>query len=878
MRFSNRQQQQEASGFDGTPTSLSSATSAGKPSAIFTTADLGCSLDPVSESLLDLFARLRSSEDGLTSEEAGQRLAHYGPNESQKVHHAQPFIEFLRFCTNPLVLILLGAGIVSAFIGEFADGAIITAIVILSIVLNFSQTYRSQRAVNRLRRLVAPTATVRRDGNWRELSRREVVPGDIIRLSAGDLVPADARLIRSVHLHVQQAALTGESMPVDKEADPRPASPTPESPGSVFLGTSVVSGTAAAIVFATGRATAFGDIAVRLTTRPPETEFDRGTRQFGILIMKTVSFLVIFILAVNVSFHRGALESLLFAVALAVGLTPEFLPMITTVTLSTGAMRMAQEKVIVKHLAAIENFGSIDVLCTDKTGTITAGVMTLEQAVDPLGHSSQRVRLLGYLNSRFETGIKSPLDDAILKSPPPADTDGWQKTAEIPFDFERRRLTIAVCRNGKAMLISKGAPESIISISKSFEAHGALQPMDDTTRERCEKVFHDLSTQGFRVLAVAYREVNRADGFEVDDEREMVLAGFLAFVDSPLPTAADTIAAMRRDGVRVKVLTGDNELVTRYICTRVGIGAEQIVLGQDLDRMGDAALSHVVEDSDVFARVSPSQKNRIIRALKARSHVVGFLGDGINDAPSLHAADVGISVAHAVDVAKDAAEIILLESGLQVLHKGIVEGRKAFGNVFKYILMGTSSNFGNVFSMAGAVLFLPFLPMMPTQILLNNFLYDLAQVTIPTDNVDPAYTRKPHHWDIRLIRNFMLLIGPISSVYDFLTFFVMLAVFHASAALFHTGWFVESLATQTLVLFIIRTAGRPWNDRPSLPLAMTTVLVVLLGILLPFSPLAVRLGFVALPIAYFAFLAIATVTYLVLVEVVKRRLFSGLGS
>jgi P-type Mg2+ transporter len=616
-------------------------------------------------------------------------LAHYGPNESQKVHHAQPLIEFLRFCTNPLVLILLGAGIVSVFIGEFADGAIITAIVILSIVLNFSQTYRSQRAVNRLRRLVAPTATVRRDGNWRELSRREVVPGDIIRLSAGDLVPADARLIRSVHLHVQQAALTGESMPVDKEADPRPASPTPESPGSVFLGTSVVSGTAAAIVFATGRATAFGDIAVRLTTRPPETEFDRGTRQFGILIMKTVSFLVIFILAVNVSFHRGALESLLFAVALAVGLTPEFLPMITTVTLSTGAMRMAQEKVIVKHLAAIENFGSMDVLCTDKTGTITAGVMTLEQAVDPLGHSSQRVRLLGYLNSRFETGIKSPLDDAILKSPPPADTDGWQKTAEIPFDFERRRLTIAVCRNGKSMLISKGAPESIISISRSFEAHGALQPMDDTMRERCAKVFHDLSTQGFRVLAVAYREVNRADGFEVDDEREMVLAGFLAFVDSPLPTAADTIAAMRRDGVSVKVLTGDNELVTRYICTRVGIGAEQIVLGQDLDRMGDAALSHVVEDSDVFARVSPSQKNRIIRALKARSHVVGFLGDGINDAPSLHAADVGISVAHAVDVAKDAAEIILLESGLQVLHKGIVEGRKAFGNVFKYILMGT---------------------------------------------------------------------------------------------------------------------------------------------------------------------------------------------
>jgi Mg2+-importing ATPase len=830
------------------------------------------------ESLQDLLIRLDTSEHGLSDEEARQRLAQYGANEPEKIHHARPLVEFLRFCTNPLVLILLGAAIVSSFVGELVDGAIITTIVILSISLNFLQAYRSQRAVKRLREQVAPTATVLRDGNWVELPRREIVPGDVIRLSAGDLVPADARLIESGHLHVQQAALTGESMPADKEADDGPAILTPESLNAVFLGTSVVNGTATAVVCATARETAFGDIAMRLAARPPDTEFDRGSRQFGILIMKTVFFLVVFILVANLSLHRDLFDSLLFAVALAVGLTPEFLPMITTVTLSAGAVRMAREKVIVKHIAAIENFGSIDVLCTDKTGTITAGVMSLESALDPLGHPSQRPLLLGYLNSRFETGIKSPLDEAVLKYPSQPDIDGWEKIAEIPFDFERRRLSVVVRSARAAMLVTKGAPESVLAISSAFELDGKPGLLDNASRVRCQEVFHTLSVQGFRVLAVAYRETNHVDDdYDVGDERDMTLAGFLAFVDPPLEGAAESIAAMRRDGVDVKVLTGDNEQVARYICTQVGINAEQVVLGEDLERMSDAALAHVVEDTAVFARISPSQKNRIIRALKVRSHVVGFLGDGINDAPSLRTADVGISVAHAVDVAKDAAEIILLESKLQVLHNGILEGRKAFGNVFKYILMGTSSNFGNMFSMAGAVLFLPFLPMMPTQILLNNFLYDLAQVTIPTDNVDPVYMRKPQHWDIRLIRNFMVLIGPISSIYDFLTFFIMLAVFHSSESLFHTGWFVESLATQTLVLFVIRTAGSPWSHRPSAPLAITTILVVIAGIILPFSPVAAKLGFVALPRAYFTFLALATATYLILVEVAKRHLFRRLA-
>jgi Mg2+-importing ATPase len=829
------------------------------------------------ESLADLFKRLGTSAAGLTAIEAARRLGEFGPNEPGEVNRIRPLVQFAHFCTNPLVLILLGAGVLSTFVGELADGAIITAIVVLSIVVNFLQTYRSQRAVRRLREQVAPTATVLRDGKWIELARRQIVPGDIVRVAAGDLIPGDARLLQSLHLYVQQAALTGESMPVEKEADAAPSAASPDSANMVFLGTSVVSGTATAVVFATGRQSSFGDIAARLAAPAPETEFDRGTRQFGILIMKTVVFLVLFILTVNVSMHRNALESLLFAVALAVGLTPEFLPMITTVTLATGAVRMARKKVIVKHLAAIENFGSIDVLCTDKTGTLTAAKMTLQNALDPFGGPSQRPLTLGYLNSRFETGIKSPLDEAILKQTEKLEIEGYQKSDEIPFDFERRRLSIAVERGGKCILITKGAPESVLAVCTNLEVDESVQPLDEKAGQRCRDEFRRLSADGLRVLAVAYRVSAKSTGLGAADECDMTLAGFLTFVDPVLEGVAESIVAMRRDGVKVKVLTGDNELVARHVCTQVGIDAGRIVLGEELERTTDVALAHIVEETDVFARVSPSQKNRIIRALKSRSHVVGFMGDGINDAPSLHTADVGISVAGAVDVAKDAAEIILLEGDLRVLHNGIIEGRKAFGNVFKYILMGTSSNFGNMFSMAGATLFLPFLPMTPTQILLNNFLYDLAQVTIPTDNVDPIYIRKPQHWDIALIRNFMLLIGPISSIYDFLTFFLMLRVFHSSAALFHTGWFVESLATQTLVLFVIRTARSPWSNWPSIPLALTTISVVVIGLVLPYSGFARDLGFVALPGAYFAFLAVATVTYLALVEMAKRRLFARLA-
>ncbi|HLJ55851.1 MAG TPA: magnesium-translocating P-type ATPase, partial [Chthonomonadaceae bacterium] len=574
--------------------------------------------------------------------------------------------------------------------------------------------------------------------------------------------------------------------------------------------------------------------------------------------------------------RHDPLESLLFSVALAVGLTPEFLPMIITITLGQGALRMARRKVIVKHLAALQNFGSMDTLCSDKTGTLTTGEMALERVTDPIGGSSERVPLLAYLNSRFETGIRSPLDTAILKSPEP-DVSKYTKIDEIPFDFERRRLSIIVEDGTERLLISKGAPESILAQCTQVEISGNSKVLDAETTKRCQETFEGLSRSGYRVLAVAYRSVATQPAYRANDERDLTLSGFLAFVDPPIPGAGEVIQALRRDGVVLKILTGDNDLVTRHVCGEVGHECGRIVLGEEVEKMSDTALASVAETASVFARVSPAQKNRIIMALKRRNHVVGYIGDGINDAPSLHAADVGISVAGAVDVAKDAAEIILMERSLGVLHDGVLEGRKAFGNVMKYLLMGTSSNFGNMFSMAGASLFLPFLPMLPAQILLNNFLYDFAQITIPTDNVDPSYVTRARRWDIGVIRAFMVTLGPISSIYDFLTFFVMFRVFHASQALFHTGWFVESLATQALVLFVIRTMGNPLRSRPSVPLIATTLLVVGIGVLLPYSPLAGPLGFTPLPLGFFVFLCIVIVTYLLLVELVKRALAKRLA-
>lgn len=820
-----------------------------------------------------LLGQLRTSQRGLTSDEARRRLTETGPNEPAPPRRGATLLHFFLFFANPLVVILLIASLISGILGDRVNASIIALIVVLSVLLNFVQTYRSQRAADRLREGVAPTATALRDGEWVEIPRRDLVPGDVIRLAAGDLVPADARLFEARDFHIQQAALTGESLPVEKEAIDVPpgAHPTAEARNLVFMGTSVVSGAAVALVGATGQATAFGDIAARLMTRPPETEFERGTRQFALLIMRTVLFLVLFIVIASLALRRPALESLLFAVALAVGLTPEFLPMITAVTLAQGAVHMARRKVIVKHLAAIEDFGSMDILCSDKTGTLTTGEMVLEQCLNPLGQSDGRTFLLAYLNSAHETGIRSPLDAAILHHGQP-DVEGYHKLDEIPFDFERRRVSVVLETPDGPLLITKGAPEGLLQRATVYEVDGRRVSLDTAAEARCRATYEALSARGYRVLAVACRAVARQAAYSVADEEELMLVGYITFADPPMKGVTETLQALRQDGVTVKILTGDNELVARHVCSQVGLDSGHIMLGTHVDRMSDTALATVAERAHVFARVSPAQKNRIILALKSRGHVVGFLGDGINDAPSLHAADVGISVANAVDVAKDAADLILLERNLQVLHNGILEGRKAFANVLKYLLMGTSSNFGNMFSMAGAVLFLPFLPMLPTQILVNNFLYDLAQVTIPTDHVDPDFVRGPHRWNVSIIRNFMVLIGPVSSIYDFLTFYALLAVFHASEPLFHTGWFVESLATQTLVLFVIRTAGNPVRSRPSLPLAATTVLVVLVGLILPVSPLAGPLGFVPLPPTYFVFLGGVTITYLAFVELVKRQM------
>ncbi len=817
------------------------------------------------------------TNQGLTSTEAARRLAKFGPNEPVVVRHFSTVLQLLRLFANPLVVILFVASAISALLGQVTDATIIVTIVLLSVGINFWQSYRSQQAAEALRSMVTPTATVCRDGTWREIPVRSVVPGDLIRLSAGDLVPADSRLIEARHLSVQQSMLTGESLPVEKTpaAGTGAAETGPGAPDLVFLGTSVISGTATATVLATGLHTVFGEIAVRLSVRPPETEFEHGLRRFSILILTTTVTLVLFIILVSIAFKHDAFESLLFAVALGVGLTPEFLPMISSITLTQGALRMAREQVIVKHLPAIQNFGSIDVLCSDKTGTLTAGVMQFDRTLDPSGTTSPRPFTLAYINSHFETGIRSPFDAAILQHEA-VDVTGYGKVDEIPFDFERRRLSIVVTppgdSEGTPLLVTKGAPESVLAVSTAFEVDGRVQPLTDGARQACTAVHQQLGADGFRVLGVAYRRLKTRAADSREDEADLVLAGFLSFADPVLPDAADTLAQLKADGVQVKILTGDGDVVARHVCRQVGVGDEAIVTGDDLDRLDDAALGHVAEQASVFTRVSPGQKTRVILALKRRGHVVGFLGDGINDAPSLHAADVGISVMSATDVARQAADIILAKPGLKVLHRGILEGRRASANMMKYLLMGTSSNFGNMFSMAAASLFLPFLPMLPTQILLNNFLYDLAQVTIPSDNVDANYLRRPQRWDMRVVRNFMIFIGPISSIFDFLTFYAMLRIFHANQASFHTGWFVESLATQTLVLFVIRTMGNPLRSRPSRPLAIMTIVIVVIGAALPATPLAPILGFTMLPARYFALLVAAVVVYLLLVEGAKRQL------
>ncbi len=830
--------------------------------------------------LADLQRELAADGRALTGDEAAARLARYGSNVFRKDRARPIVLEFLLRFRNPLVLILLAASAVSAATGETASFVIVFLLVLFSVTLDFVQERRAAHAAEALRQSVAVRARVERAGAAREIDVTLIVPGDVVLVSAGDLIPADARVLEARDFFVRQALLTGEPYPVEKRPGDTPeAEDLVDATGTVFMGTSVISGSARLLVARTGEATAMGAIAGELDTTPPPTSFEIGARRFGLLIMRMTVLLVLFALLANALLGRPWLESFMFAVALAVGLTPELLPMVISVTLAHGARRMAAKRVVVKRLSAIEDLGSMDVLCTDKTGTLTEGRIRLEQHEDAAGRESERVLEFAYINSAFETGLKSPLDDAILAHTH-IDISRWKKIDEVPFDFERRRVSVLADEgaegSGRALVV-KGAPEDILALCVDYEDGTQSLPLDESTRARLAGRLDELGDQGFRVLGIAWKPVPADHPHAVvDDETGLTFCGFAGFLDPPKESAAEALAQLAATGVQVKVVTGDNEHVTRYVCARLGVpnvDRHAALTGADIARLDDAGLQAVVEQTTLFCRVNPAQKNRIILALKARGHVVGYLGDGVNDAPPLHSADVGLSVESAVDVAREAADMILLDRDLRILREGVMEGRRTFANIMKYIMMGTSSNFGNMFSMAAASLFLPFLPMLPVQILLNNMLYDVSEVPIPTDRVDDAEVLRPRNWDMRFIRDFMWGVGPVSSLFDFLTFFILLKVFEADQALFQTGWFVESLATQVLVIFVIRTRGSPLASRPAPLLVAAALAVAAIAALIPWTPLASYFGFVPLPLAFYGVVAAMVAIYLVLVQWVKRRFY-----
>lgn len=828
-------------------------------------------------------ALLATDAAGLSSSEASLRLSTFGPNLFHDHQELPLWRQFIARFKNPLILLLLAASAISALTGEMTNFLIISVMVLFSVTLDFVQEHRAGKAAASLRQSVSVRTKVVRDGRQIEVAVTEVVPGDLVVLSAGDMVPADGRVLEARDFFVKQALLTGEPYPVEKhpgELDVQ-ASDIADAANAVFMGTTVISGSARVRVVNTGVGTAIGAIADSLSRQPPPTSFEIGTHRFGMLIMRLTMLLVLFVLFVNALMHKPWLESFLFAVALAVGLTPELLPMVVSVTLSRGAMMMAKKRVIVKRLASIQNLGSMDVLCTDKTGTLTEAKIRLEQHVDPQGVVSERVLELAYLNSVFETGLKSPLDDAILNHEN-IDVSAWNKIDEVPFDFERRRVSVLLENKNiqGRLLVVKGAPEEIIGLCTRYEKIGneAAVLLDKDANDKIHQVQISFEKEGFRVLGIAWRDVSAEHLHAVvSDELELVFVGFAAFLDPPKDSAGAALAALKESGVIVKIVTGDSELVTQHVCAQLKIPVTGVLTGKEIEQMDDAALRVRAETCNLFCRVNPSQKNRVILALKARGHVVGYLGDGVNDAPSLHSADVGLSVDSAVDVAKEAADMILLDHDLHVLYDGVMEGRRTFGNIMKYIMMGTSSNFGNMFSMAGAALFLPFLPMLPTQILLNNFLYDLSEIPIPLDQVDSEELRFPRVMDMTFIRNFMLVIGPISSIFDFLTFYVMLVVLHADEKMFQTGWFVESLCTQVLVIFIIRTRGNPLKSRPHPVLVVASMTVVAIGAVLPFTAIGAYFGLIPPPAKFYLILATMVVIYLLIVELTKRAFYRWHG-
>jgi Mg2+-importing ATPase len=860
--------------------------------------------DAATRDSAEVLRSLGTSPAGLTEEEAAARLEQYGPNEVGREKHEGWLQRLWIAVRNPLVILLTILATLSFATGDFRAGVVMLLMVVLGVSLRFVQETKANTAAAKLKAMIRVTATVVRDGQPKEIPLQHLVPGDVVRLSAGDMVPGDVRLVSAKDLFVIQATLTGESMPVEKTdaCDLRPNVSPIERSSLCFLGTSVESGAASAVIVATGAQTYFGKVARSLAGQQVETAFDRGVKKFTWLMLRFMAVMVPLVFLINGLLKRDWKEAFFFALAVAVGLTPEMLPMIVSVCLSKGALAMSKKKVIVKRLHSIQNFGAMNVLCTDKTGTLTMDHVILEIYCDVFKSESQAVLQDAYLISHFQTGLKNILDRAVLHHQELHGTlslDKFSKVDEIPFDFTRRMMSVVVeGPDGQRELLTKGAPEAVFAKCARFESDGDIFPMEPILVGDLIEQVNDLSEDGFRVLAVATRKVDKKAAYSKADEAELVLTGYLAFLDPPKDTAAKAITVLRQQGITVKVLTGDNDLVTRKVCTEVGIHAEKIVLGSQVETMSDPQLAEAVETSDVFARLSPAHKQRIVQALQRKGHVVGFIGDGINDAPALRAADVGISVDNAVDIAKESADVILLEKSLMVLEEGVLEGRKVFVNILKYIRMGASSNFGNMFSVIGASAWLPYMPMAPIQVLSNNLLYDFSQVPIPTDNVGPQQIARPRPWNMGEIAKFIVFIGPISSIFDYTTYAFMWFVLKCNdlglapppelaarylgvtdpektyaAALFHTGWFVESLMTQTLIIHVIRTNLIPFvQSRASWQLTMTTLLIMAFGAWLPFSPLAPELGFVPLPPLFWWLLLATLLCYVGLTQVIKMWL------
>ena len=825
-----------------------------------------------------LFKELDTSINGLTQEESEKRLEIYGHNELGKEKSHSLIYNFLINFKNPLVILLLVLSVVSYLTGDLRASIVMLVMVALGVVLKFVQEAKADNSAEQLKAMVSTTATVIRDGSKIEIQLRDVVPGDIIHLSSGDMIPADVALVTSKDLFVNQSSLTGESLPVEKQVvEERVESPL-EDKNLCFMGTNVESGTAIAVVLNTGKKTYFGQLSSRLTIEREITSFDKGINDYTWLMIKFLLIMAPLVFLINGLIKGSWMEAFLYGVAVAVGLTPEMLPMIVTVNLSKGAMSMAKKKVIVKKLNAIQNFGAMDILCTDKTGTITCGKVILEKHLNIYGKDSERVLKYGYINSFYQTGLKNVMDTSILDHKNDGDdfdiADKYEKIDEIPFDFIRKRMSVVV-RNKRMedVVICKGAVEEVLSLCNKYETKDGTEPFVGKMSKEIEEIVTNLNKDGFRVIAVAYKVLkDYKKEYSVKDESELTLLGFMAFLDPPKETSLEAIAKFREYNVDVKILTGDNELVTRKICKEVNLPVEHILLGNDIDDMTDEELGIEAEKVSVFAKLSPMHKERIIRALKARNHVVGFMGDGINDAPALKAADVGISVDGAVDIAKESSDIILLENNLLVLEEGVLEGRRVFGNIIKYIKMTASSNFGNMFSVIAASIFVPFIPMLPIQVLTNNLLYDISQTAIPTDTVDEEWIKKPRKWAVDEIKRFILCIGPTSSVFDITTFIIMLYVFNCfgNPSLFQTGWFLESLFTQTLIIHVIRTNKIPFiQSRASKPLIITSLVLVTAGVILVNSPAAAAFGFTKLPILYYPILALTIFCYFALTQLVK---------